>query len=252
MASIVTLRCSRVSSAKALHVSPFMGMDHRYEARAATPAQTLSVHISSCRAGVTVFDATLALRRRELTRASIAGINVRYPLATMRVSGADLCACAGAEARGAARPPPSAGGTGMSTSLARRLVSILLRRITVGSLLVVEGDERRVYGSGAPAATIWIDSPRTWPKLLHGSRRGGRGLCPRPLGLARFDRFDQTRRAQRRRPRPAALVARAGAVAAAARRSAFAPQHQAPAPARHRRALPTSATSCSRECSIRR
>ncbi len=32
-----------------------------------------------------MFDATLALRRRELTRASIAGINVRYPLATMRV-----------------------------------------------------------------------------------------------------------------------------------------------------------------------
>src|ERR1019366_5543335 len=70
---------------KALHVSPFMGMDHRYEARAATPAQTLSVHISSSRASVTVFDATLALRRRALTRASMARITVRYPLATVRV-----------------------------------------------------------------------------------------------------------------------------------------------------------------------
>jgi hypothetical protein len=49
------------------------------------PAQTLSVHISSSRAGVTVFDATLALRRRALTRASIAGITRRYPLATVRV-----------------------------------------------------------------------------------------------------------------------------------------------------------------------
>ena len=37
---------------KALHVSPFMGMDHRYDARAALPAQLLSVHISSIRAGV--------------------------------------------------------------------------------------------------------------------------------------------------------------------------------------------------------
>ncbi len=37
------------------------------------------------RAGVTVFDATLALRRRELTQASIAGITARYPLATVRV-----------------------------------------------------------------------------------------------------------------------------------------------------------------------
>ncbi len=70
---------------KALHVSPFMGMDHRYHARAAMPAQTLSVHIASSRAGVTVFDATLALRRRELTQASIAGITARYPLATVRV-----------------------------------------------------------------------------------------------------------------------------------------------------------------------
>jgi uncharacterized protein len=70
---------------KALHVSPFMGMDHRYDARAAMPAQTLSVHIASSRAGATVFDATLALRRRELTRASMARITLRYPVATVRV-----------------------------------------------------------------------------------------------------------------------------------------------------------------------
>lgn len=71
--------------AKALHVSPFMGMDHRYEARAATPAETLSVHISSSRAGFTHFDATLALHRRELTRRSMARITAGYPLATVRV-----------------------------------------------------------------------------------------------------------------------------------------------------------------------
>ncbi len=70
---------------KSLHVSPFMGMDHRYEARATMPAQTLSVHIASSRSGVTVFDATLALRRRELTRESMAGVTLRYPLATVRV-----------------------------------------------------------------------------------------------------------------------------------------------------------------------
>ena len=70
---------------KALHVSPFMGMDHRYQVCAAMPAQTLSLHIASSRAGATVFDATLALRRRELTRVSIAAITARYPLATVRV-----------------------------------------------------------------------------------------------------------------------------------------------------------------------
>ena len=58
----------------------------------------------------------------------------------------------------------------MSTWLARRLVSILLGRIKVGSLIVVEGDERRVYGSGATAATARIGSPRAWQMLLRGSR----------------------------------------------------------------------------------
>ncbi len=58
----------------------------------------------------------------------------------------------------------------MSVWLSRWLVSLLLARIKVGSLVVVEGDERRVYGSGPPAATVRIDSPRAWPKLLRGSR----------------------------------------------------------------------------------
>jgi DUF1365 family protein len=70
---------------KAMHVSPFMGMDHRYDVRASTPGRTLSVHIGSSRAGTTVFDATLSLRRRELTRASMAGATARYPFATVRV-----------------------------------------------------------------------------------------------------------------------------------------------------------------------
>ncbi|MGI8429044.1 MAG: DUF1365 domain-containing protein [Solirubrobacteraceae bacterium] len=79
---------SRVLTAefdKALHVSPFMGMDHRYQARATTPAATLSVQIESRRAAATVFDATLALRRRELTRTSAAWMSARYPLASIRV-----------------------------------------------------------------------------------------------------------------------------------------------------------------------
>lgn len=71
--------------AKELHVSPFMGMDHTYAATATAPGDTLSVHIESLRAGRPVFDATLALERRELTRASVARITARYPLATVRV-----------------------------------------------------------------------------------------------------------------------------------------------------------------------
>ena len=58
----------------------------------------------------------------------------------------------------------------MSVWLSRRLVSILLRRIKVGSLVVVEGDERLVFGAGSPAATVRIESARTWRMLLRGSR----------------------------------------------------------------------------------
>jgi DUF1365 family protein len=75
----------RTEFEKAMHVSPFMGMDHRYHVRATTPGRTLSVHIGSSRARTTVFDATLSLRRRELTRTSIRRTTVRYPLATVRV-----------------------------------------------------------------------------------------------------------------------------------------------------------------------
>jgi uncharacterized protein len=65
---------------KALHVSPFMGMDHRYEWRMTVPAQTLSVHIASSREGRLAFDATLSLRRRELTKTSL----VRLTTSTLR------------------------------------------------------------------------------------------------------------------------------------------------------------------------
>jgi uncharacterized protein len=72
------------SFAKELHVSPFMGMDHVYEARASQPGPTLSVHIASRRDGQTTFEATLGLRRRELTSAAVARLGIRYPLATAR------------------------------------------------------------------------------------------------------------------------------------------------------------------------
>ncbi len=75
----------RAQFEKAMHVSPFMGMDHRYDVRASTPGAKLSVHIGSIRAGDTVFDATLSLRRRRLTRAALVSTTARYPFATVRV-----------------------------------------------------------------------------------------------------------------------------------------------------------------------
>jgi DUF1365 family protein len=49
---------------KAMHVSPFMAMDHEYLLHATAPGERLTIHIESRRAGEAVFDATLALVRR--------------------------------------------------------------------------------------------------------------------------------------------------------------------------------------------
>ena len=78
-------RVIKGDSEKVLHVSPFMGMDHRYEWRVADPGDTLSVHIESHSDAELAFDATLSMRRRELTRRSLAEVTARYPAATARV-----------------------------------------------------------------------------------------------------------------------------------------------------------------------
>jgi DUF1365 family protein len=71
---------------KALHVSPLMGMDQTYGFRAGEPGERLSVHIESRPvegAGKT-FDATLSLRRHELSRARLAGMLARYPALSLQ------------------------------------------------------------------------------------------------------------------------------------------------------------------------
>lgn len=73
------------NSTKALHVSPFMGMDQRYEWRVSAPGETLSVHITSSRNGDIAFDATLSLHRRELTNATLARMSARYPASALRM-----------------------------------------------------------------------------------------------------------------------------------------------------------------------
>jgi uncharacterized protein len=70
---------------KAMHVSPFMGMDQRYVWRAAAPGPTLSVNIESREGAERVFDATLKLERVPLTRRTLARSTARYPAATLRV-----------------------------------------------------------------------------------------------------------------------------------------------------------------------
>ncbi len=78
---------TRGEMAKAMHVSPFMAMDHRYSVRAGVPGERLAIHIESSRNDAPAFEATLALRRRELTRGAAARLAIRYPFANLRVLG---------------------------------------------------------------------------------------------------------------------------------------------------------------------
>jgi cyclopropane-fatty-acyl-phospholipid synthase len=58
----------------------------------------------------------------------------------------------------------------MSPELGRRVIGWVLSQIRVGSLTVVEGHRRHLYGAGAPTATVEVHSPQAWPMLLSGSR----------------------------------------------------------------------------------
>jgi DUF1365 family protein len=100
------------SSAKALHVSPFMSMDHRYRWRVGVPGQRLEIEIANHHHGRVAFDATLALRRRELTRASLRGMACRYPAATLRVLGLIYGHAVALKLKGVpVHPHPGAGGS---------------------------------------------------------------------------------------------------------------------------------------------
>ncbi len=58
----------------------------------------------------------------------------------------------------------------MIDRICRWVLSQLLRRIGTGSLTVLEDGGRRVYGEGAPAATITVHDARMWRRGLTGSR----------------------------------------------------------------------------------
>jgi DUF1365 family protein len=71
---------------KRLHVSPLMGMNHVYDWRLTEPAERLSVHIQSLDPdGRSVFDATLALRRKEMSAGAMRMALARYPFLTIRI-----------------------------------------------------------------------------------------------------------------------------------------------------------------------
>ena len=73
---------------KAFHVSPFIGMDCAYDWRFTLPGQRLVVHMENHTPAGRLFDATLILRRRELSTATLARLLVAYPPITAKVMAA--------------------------------------------------------------------------------------------------------------------------------------------------------------------
>jgi len=75
----------RAQFSKAFHVSPFHPMAHDYDWRFSTPADALHVHMENREHGVTVFDATLVMRREPLTGGVLSSCLIHYPWMTGKV-----------------------------------------------------------------------------------------------------------------------------------------------------------------------
>lgn len=71
---------------KQFHVSPFIGMDIRYDWRFRVPDDTIRVHMIDLAGNEKLFDASLMLNRRSITRGELSRILVKYPLMTMKVT----------------------------------------------------------------------------------------------------------------------------------------------------------------------
>jgi uncharacterized protein len=68
---------------KAMHVSPFLGMEQEYSIHSSAPGRHLTVHIENRRDGERVFDATLSLERRRPS--DLRRLRVRYFAQPLRV-----------------------------------------------------------------------------------------------------------------------------------------------------------------------
>jgi DUF1365 family protein len=71
---------------KKFHVSPFMDMDIAYDWRFRVPGDRLNVHMINYRKEEKLFDASLTLKRREISAASLSRVLIRYPLMTAKVT----------------------------------------------------------------------------------------------------------------------------------------------------------------------
>ena len=242
--------CCSGRFAKELHVSPFMGMDHVYEARATAPGPTLSVHIESRRGG------TDGVRRDAGDAAPRADPGQRGPDVSALSAGhgprpgADLRPRGRPQARRRPRPPPSPGGSMTAGDRPGDAAGRAVRarggwrprcccaRSASGASRSSRAGRRRVFGSGPPVGHHPCALAAVLADADAGQPRTGRVLRAGDVGLARSGRRDPAGRSQRGADRPRAR-AHGAAVGAALSASAplLTPQHPPAQPPRHRRPL---------------
>ncbi len=71
---------------KVFHVSPFIDMDIDYDWRFRVPGASVSVHMIDFQNGQKLFDASLALKRSEISPRALTHVLIKYPLMTARVT----------------------------------------------------------------------------------------------------------------------------------------------------------------------
>ncbi|MBX3396614.1 MAG: DUF1365 domain-containing protein [Phycisphaerae bacterium] len=70
---------------KEFHISPFMGMQLDYDWQFRVAGRTLNIRMLNRENGHRIFDANLAMDRREISTASLASVLARHPLMTFKV-----------------------------------------------------------------------------------------------------------------------------------------------------------------------
>ena len=79
-------RWRRFRLKKIFHVSPFIHMDIQYDWRFHVPDDIIRVHMIDIEKGEKLFDASLMLKRRSISRNELTRVLVKYPLMTMKVT----------------------------------------------------------------------------------------------------------------------------------------------------------------------
>ena len=77
----------RYKHEKAFHISPFIDLNIHYDWRFREPGGRLNVHLIDYQKDRKLFDATLTLTRREISRRALSDVLIKYPLMTVKVIG---------------------------------------------------------------------------------------------------------------------------------------------------------------------